>query len=161
MPYAFVPKYKYAKASGNNMRISTKSAAKLCRVIKNKTLERVKRLLNDMSLEKRGLRGKYYTKTAEEILGMIESCEKNAEFLGLDKGKLFVHASARQGTMLKRRRRKAAFGSRMKTTNLEVMLIERGRLKGKAGVIRVSSQKDAEKAVKKITEKMKEKSAEI
>jgi len=92
------------------------------------------------------------------MLLLIESCEKNAEFLGLDKGRLMVRASAHLGTMLKRRRRKAKFGSRMKATNLEIMLIESGRKK--AGIIRVAGKKDAEKAAKKIAEKVKEKSLE-
>lgn len=153
MPYTFVPKEKHAKAYGNNMRISAKHAAKICRVIRNKPLTRVKRLLNDLVGGKRSLGQKYYTKTAEEMLSLIESCEKNAEFLGLDKGRLMVRASAHLGTMLKRRRRKAKFGSKMKATNLEIMLIESGRKK--AGIIRVAGKKDAEKAAKKIAEKVK------
>ncbi len=127
MPYTFVPKHRYAKAYGNNMKISAKSAATICRVIRNKPLTRVKRLLNDLVVEKRSLEGKYYTKTVDKILSLLNSCEKNAEFMGLETERLFVHASAHKGTNFKRKRRKAAFGSKMKTTNLEIMLIERGK----------------------------------
>lgn len=127
--YTFVPKEKHAKVYGRNIKVSRKSATIICRVIKGKTLKRVKRLLNDLLSQKRNLRGKYYTKTVKAIKELLESCEKNAEFLGLEKERLFVHASAHQGTIIRRRRRKVEFGSRMKQTNIEIMLIERGKKK--------------------------------
>lgn len=128
------------------MRISTKSAEFICRVIRKKTLKRAKRMLNDLSAGKRNLAGKYYTKTVKHILELLESCEKNAEFLGLDNERLFVHASAHQGTSLRRRRRKAAFGSAMKSTNMEIMLIERGT--GKIAP-KTAKKTEVEKAVEK------------
>jgi len=127
MHYTFVPKEKHAKAYGRNLRISAKHAAFLCRVIKKKPLTRVKRLLEDLAEERRNLDGKYYTKTAKEMLMLLNSCEKNADALGLDAGHLMVHASAHQGTNLRRRRRKQNFGSRMKSANVEIMLLEKVR----------------------------------
>jgi ribosomal protein L22 len=127
MPYTFVPKEKHAKVYGNDVRISTKTSVKICSVIRGKPLARAKRLLVDLSAKKRSLDGQYHTKTVNEILSLLESCEKNAEFLGLDNEKLFVHASAHKGTHIKRRRRKAAFGSTLKSTNVEIFLIERGK----------------------------------
>lgn len=125
MDYTFIPEKKHAKANGDNLRISRKKSVKLSRFIRGKKLNVVKRFLNDILAEKRDLDGKYYTKTAKEFLKLLNSCEKNAENLGLDKGKLFVHSSAHQGWNFRRRRRKAGFGSKMKSTNLEIMLIER------------------------------------
>ncbi len=127
MHYTFVPKEKHAKAYGRNLRISAKRAAFLCRVIKKKPLTRVKRLLEDLAEERRDLDGKYYTKTAKEMLMLLNSCEKNADALGLDTGHLIVHASAHQGTNLRRRRRKQNFGSKMKSANVEIMLLEKVR----------------------------------
>src|SRR3972149_10489657 len=127
MSYTFIPKEKHAKAYGNNVRVSRKSATIICNVIKKKPLIRGKRLLVDLKAKRRSLRGKYYSKTVDEILQLLESCEKNADNLNLDKGKLFIHASAHKGTIMRRRRRKAKFGSRMKSTNLEIMLIEKGK----------------------------------
>ncbi|MBS3053229.1 MAG: hypothetical protein J4469_01890 [Candidatus Aenigmarchaeota archaeon] len=118
MHYTFVPREKHAKAYGRNLRISAKHAAFLCRVIKKKPLTRVKRLLEDLAEERRNLDGKYYTKTAKEMLMLLNSCEKNADALGLDAGHLMVHASAHQGTNLRRRRRKQNFGSKMKSANV-------------------------------------------
>ena len=136
MSYTFEPKHRYAKASGRDVRISTKSAEIICRVIRKKTLTRSKRLLNNLLAQKQSLEGKYYTKTVRGILSMLDSCEKNAEFLGLDTDRLFVHASAHMGTIMRRRRRKAAFGSRMKTTHIEIILIERGKEEQKGKVSR-------------------------
>ena len=121
----FVPKHSYAKAFGSDMRISQKSASLVCRAIKNKPLTRVKRLLEDLKAERRSLGGKYYSKAVKNMLALLNSCEKNAEFKGLDMDRLFVHASAHKGANIRRRRRKGAFGSTMKNTNMEILLIER------------------------------------
>lgn len=123
----FVPTHNYAKAFGAGMRISQKSASIVCRAIKNKPLTRARRLLEDLKAERRTLEGKYYTKAVKGILNLLNSCEKNAEFKGLDVDRLFVHASAHRGANIRRRRRKGAFGSMMKNTNMEVFLIERGK----------------------------------
>ena len=127
--YTFTPTHKFAKAYGNNLNISRKSAVTICRIIRGKKLKTVKRLFSDLISKKRSLKGKYYTKTVVEIQKLLNSCEKNADYLGLNKDVLFVHASAHQGTITSRRRRKSEFGSRMKYTNVEIMLIEKGRVK--------------------------------
>ncbi len=161
MPYSFEPKHKFAKASGINVNISTKSSVILCRAVRNKPLTRAKRLLEDLVSQKRNLDGKYYTKAAREILGLLNSCEKNAEFLGLENGKLFVHASAHMGAILHRRRRKASFGSRIKATNLEILLIERGKeSKTKAstkkikGELRKNTETEVDRELKEEREQM-------
>lgn len=127
MSYTFKPEKAFAKACSKNSRISQKNAMVVCAAIKNKPLKRALRLLHDLDEKKRSLGGKYYSNAVEEIKYLVHSCEKNAEFMNLDKDRLFVHASAHKGSSLFRRRRKGAFGSRLKTTNLEVMLIERGK----------------------------------
>lgn len=160
MAYSFNPKENFAKALGSNVKISTKNAIKICRVIRNKPLTRVKRLLVGLSTEKRSLGTKHYTTAATEILGLVNSCEKNADFMGLDIDRLFVNASARQGTNIKRRRRKSGYGTKMKMTHVEIMLVERGKKsikkEKKAEVITVSNKTELENAVKKAAEKVKE-----
>ena len=126
MPYTFKPIKPYAKAYGSNMRISAKNAMKVSDAVRRKKLSVAKRLLQDLAAENRALTGKYYTKAAQAILELLESCEANAKAIGLDAGKLFVHVSATRGTNMRRGRRKSSFGSRMKSTNVEIMLIERG-----------------------------------
>src|SRR3989344_5419062 len=165
MSYTFVPKEKHAKVYGNNVRISRKSATIICNVIKKKPLIRGKRLLIDLQAKRRSLRGKYYSKTVDEILQLLESCEKNADNLNLDKGKLFIHASAHKGTIMRRRRRKAAFGTQLKTANIEIMLIEKGKekkieikKKGDKKSLKIETvAKDAEKIAKQIENDVEEK----
>lgn len=111
------------------MRISAKNAMFLSAVIRRKKLSVVRRLLQDLVDGKRALDGKYYTKAAAGMLGLLESCEANAKALGLDAGTLFVHAAATRGANMRRSRRKSGFGSRLKSTNLEIMLVSRGRAK--------------------------------
>ena len=127
MKQTFAPKENYAKATGANMKISKKSSYVICDVIRGKPLTRARRLLEDLAAERRSLRGKYYSKTVKQILMLLNSCEKNAEFKGLDMDRLFVHASAHKGSHMRRRRRKGAFGTDMKSTNMEIMLIEKGK----------------------------------
>ena len=127
MKETFIPKQNYAKAFGVNMRISTKSAQTISAVIRDKPLTRARRLLEDLKAGRRNLEGKYYTKTVKAIIELLNSCEKNAEFKNLDADRLFVHASAHKGTNMRRRRRKGAFGTKLKSTNMELLLIERGK----------------------------------
>jgi len=128
MPYTFKPKERHAKAR-SWLNISRKDALKICRVIRKKKLKTVKKLLDDLLKRKRSLKGKYYTKTVSEIKKLLESCEKNAENLGLDKEKLFVYASSCKGPTIRRARRKAEFGSNLKSTNVEIILVEKGKKK--------------------------------
>ena len=129
MAYTFTPKQNFAKAYGSNVRISAKDAEVVCKVIRKKPLTRAKRLLEDLRDKKRSLRGLYYSNAVEEILNLVNSCEKNADFKNLNKERLMVHASATFGSNLRRRRRKGSFGTRMKTANVEVFLIESGKAK--------------------------------
>lgn len=152
MKQTFVPKHNYAKAFGTDMRISQKSASVVCNVIRDKPLTRAKRLLEDLSTGRRNLEGKYYTKTVKAILQLINSCEKNAEFKGLDTDRLFVHASAHRGANIRRRRRKGAFGSSLKNTHLEVLLVERGKERKD----KVSKKKIKEQLTKRPEEQVKE-----
>lgn len=127
MGYTFQPEVRHAKACSENMRISHKTAAKLCAVIRGKKLNVARNLLKGLADETRDLEGKHHTKTADALLNLLQSCEKNAKSIGLDENILFVHASAHRGSTFQRRRRKSGFGSRLKTAHVEIMLLERGK----------------------------------
>ncbi|MEM5835106.1 MAG: uL22 family ribosomal protein [Candidatus Aenigmatarchaeota archaeon] len=131
MPYTFTPKERHAKAY-SWLNISQKDAKVICRVIRKKKLKVVKRLLEDLIAKRRSLKGKYYTKAVTEIKKLLESCEKNAKALGLDFDKLFVYASSHKGPTVARRRRKYEHGRLMKSTNVEIILVEKG--KGKKNI---------------------------
>ena len=165
MGQTFVPKENYAKAFGTDVRISTKASYVVCDAIRNKPLNRAKRLLEGLAAETRSLEGKYYTKTAKAILNLVNSCEKNAEFKGLDADRLFVHASARRAANIQRRRRKGSFGTKMKNTHLEVLLIERGKeRKDKVSKKKIKEQMSPKKdddGVKAEMERLKEEQKQL
>ncbi len=145
MGYTFVPKQKHAKAY-IMYPMSEKSASIVCRAIKKKSLVRAKRLLEDLNSEKRSLQGKYYSKSVKYILEALNSCEKNAYALGLDSGRLMVHASAHLGPATRRRRRKSAWGNRLKRAYIEIILIERGKEAAKpVKKVKTQKQKDLPK----------------
>jgi ribosomal protein L22 len=126
LKYAYNPDPKRsAKVYGRNLRISTKSSVTLCRTITGMKYEKGKKFLEDLINRKKSLNGKYYTKTAAEILNILESARNNAEVKDLDVDKLFIHASAHSGfkfytpRRFKLRRRKA------KNTNIQIVLEEK------------------------------------
>jgi large subunit ribosomal protein L22 len=108
-----------AKACTHNARISVKNAKHVCRAIRGMYLDKAKKFLEDVIKQKRNINGKYYTKSAKEVLKIILSAEKNAEFKNLDLDKVYIaHIAALKG-------HKRSLGMRMKTAHLEVILKER------------------------------------
>lgn len=113
---------KTAKASGRDLRISSKHATEICKTIKGMKLNQAKTYLNQVTQMKKpvpfrkhkkkqphrhGLQknptGKYPQKAAKKILNILESAEANAEFRGLDTENLKItHASAYPGMKTKR-----------------------------------------------------------
>jgi len=137
------------KASGRELRISSKHAREVCQTIKGMRLNKAKRFLEDVTAKKKpvpfrrftkklghrhGMHktmvGKYPVKAAAEILNVLESAEGNAEFKGLDVERLRIrHASAYPGTKLKRAIPRAMGRSSPKVnvlTHVEVVLEEIG-----------------------------------
>ena len=116
-----------AKACTYNVRVSVKNTKQVCKAIRGLYLNKAKRFLEDVLKQKKSIGGKYYTKSTAEILRLIKSAEKNAEFKNFDLDRLYIaHIAALDGTTMFRRRHKRSLGMRMKTANLEVILKERG-----------------------------------
>jgi large subunit ribosomal protein L22 len=113
---------KSARAYGRALRISTKSSVRVCRAISGNNLIKGKRLLQDLIDQKRSLDGKYYTNASMEILNIVKSAESNAEFRGLDTGRLVILASAHKGFTFIRPRRLKMRRTRRKMTNIQVVL---------------------------------------
>ncbi len=113
---------KTAKASGRELRISPKHAREVCNTIKGMKLDQAKDYLKQVILKKKpvpfrrfnkkvghrhGLEkafsGRYPVKAAQQILGVLEGAEANAEYKGLDMERLrIIHASAYPGMKIKR-----------------------------------------------------------
>lgn len=95
-----------AHAIGRDLPISVKHSVEVCRFIRGRNVALAKKMLREVIEKKmavpylrytldlghkRGMgAGRYPVRTAEEILKIIESAEKNAQFKGMNAGKLVV-----------------------------------------------------------------------
>ena len=131
-----------ARAVGVALPVSPKQCIEITARIRRKTLAQAKKLLNDViSMEKplelkrytggvghkRGMGpGRYPVKACEAVLKIVESCEANAQFKGLNTGNMAIaHANAQFGTRqwhYGRQRRRV-----MKRTHIEIVLEEKGK----------------------------------
>jgi len=142
-----------AKAHSLNLRISVKNAKVVCKSVRGMYLKKAKKFLEDVLKEKRSINGKYYSKTTKEVLNIIKSAEKNAEFKNLDTDNMYIlHIAALDGTHMYRRRRKYRFGTKIKSAHLEVILKEKTKK---------LEEKKIEKKAKKIDKEEKRQEREI
>jgi len=120
-----VPIKKDTICASSRLSISTKTATKVCKFLNRKKLAETKKILNDLINEKISLSGKHYTNTCKEILKILESVESNARVKGLNPGSMKVLISAHRGPTLHRgRRRWRKFGTRLKMSQIQVVLSE-------------------------------------
>jgi ribosomal protein L22 len=123
MKYALNPKpKKSSRVYGRNLRVSTKNSVAVCRAVSGMTLKKAESLLEGMVSGKRDLNGKHYTKTAEEILGLLRSARNNADFQGLEPDNMVVRVSAHKGFKLWTPRRFKLRRTTGKNTNIQVVL---------------------------------------
>lgn len=142
MVYKYVlktEKEKTAQATGLSLNISMKQGVEICNFIRGKTLDKAKKLLNEVAEEKRPVpfkrfnkdvghkkgmaAGRYPKKASLQILSIIENAEANAQFKGLNTANLIVkHILAQNASRPfhfgRKRRRK------MKRAHIEVILEE-------------------------------------
>jgi large subunit ribosomal protein L22 len=118
-------KEKSVKVLGRGLRISRKNSTLVCREISGMSLPKAKALVERLVSKQQDLDGKYYTNASTQILEMLKSAENNAEFKGLEAGRLIVNASAHQGFRFFRPRRFKNRRQRRKVTNIQLVLQER------------------------------------
>jgi len=146
-----------AKACSHNLRISVKNAKVVCKSVRGMYLKKAKKFLEDVLKEKRSINGKYYSKTTKEVLNIIKSAEKNAEFKNLDTDNMYIlHIAALDGTHMHRRRHKRNIGTKIKSAHLEVILKERRKKEAKEIKEEKEKPKETEKEIKEKPEKKKE-----
>lgn len=146
-----------AKLNVQGLKISTKQSIEICKEIRNKDLDRAKKILQDSILlkkpipfktfnrdvgHKRGMgAGRFAVNACTEILNLLNSVEKNAENKGLT-GNLFIaKAIANFGPTswhFGRKRRR-----QMKSTHIELILKEKEKTEKK------TEKKTEEKKVEK------------
>lgn len=116
-----------AVARAVDARISTKHSMAICKELRGKRLENAKALLEDMSMGKRNIAGKYYTKASTLLLEILNSAGANAMQLGMDAEKLVIAvAKPNKGRIFMRPRTRAKLrGRAAKSTNIEIILEER------------------------------------
>jgi len=113
---------KTAIAAGRDLRISPKAAREICLAVRGMSLDEAKALLEAVIEGKRPIAyrrykkkvghrhelqgwpaGRYPKKASKGILTVLESAEANAEFKGLDVGKLrIVHAASQRGRKIRK-----------------------------------------------------------
>jgi large subunit ribosomal protein L22 len=111
---------KTTKIAGRELRISPKHATEICRAIKGMKLEKAKEFLEQVIAKKtpvpfrrykkkvghrhgmqKSSAGRYPTKAAGKILGLLRGAEANAEFRSMDVETMrIIHASAYAGSKL-------------------------------------------------------------
>jgi len=116
---------KSAIVYGRDLRVSPKSSVTLSRALSGKSLDKGKKMLMGLIVQTRSLNGKYYTKTAGEMMRLLGSAEHNAEFKGLDPGRLMIFASAHKGFGFWRPRNWKRRREKRKMTNIQIVLEER------------------------------------
>ena len=130
-----------AKAVGVSLPISTKHSIEICNFVRGKSVERVKRLLEEVVKGKTAVpfkrftesvghrrgkmsAGRYPAKASKEILNIVKNAEANAQFKGLSVADLVVrHISSQRaaGAMHYGRQR----GRQQKRTTIEVVVEEK------------------------------------
>jgi large subunit ribosomal protein L22 len=146
MNYAFKDynKENMARAVGVALPISYKHSFEVCNFIRNRPLARAKKLLLDVAEKKAAVPyrrfdfdlahkrkigpGRYPVKTVTEILTILESAEKNAQFKGLNTSNLVIvhissHNAGKSFRYGRQSRRKA------KRTHVEIVLQEKSQSK--------------------------------
>lgn len=133
-----------ARAVGRDLSISKKHSVEICKWIRNKSLPRAKKMLEDAILLKRAIPftkfnwnvghrhgigpGRYPQKAAKEILRTLKSAEANAQLKGLNTGNLFIiHINAQKAPSPLHYGRQR--GRHMKRTHIEIVLQEKAAKK--------------------------------
>ena len=136
-----------ARAKANEIPVSPKHSIEIARFIKNMTTTEAKAYLADVVelkkaipfkrfnrnvAHKRGLEGwaagRYPVKAAKAYIRLLDSVEKNAEYIGLDTENLRInHVSANRGRGLRAffpRAMGRATPKRRETVNIEIIVTE-------------------------------------
>ena len=162
-----------ARVIGRSIGISTRHAIEISNFMRGKNVQKMKAFLEDVIKMKRAVPftrfnkgvghkpgmgpGRYPIKSCTEILALLKSAEANAQFKALNTSNLVIsHINADKASMAwhygRQRRR------RMKRTNMEIILTERGSLKEKKNIKEV--KKTDEKKIKTEVKPKEKKAAE-
>lgn len=163
-----------AKVVGVSLPISTKFSVEICRLLRNKNLQKAKTMLEDVIEMKKAVPikrftgdvghkssvngpGRYPLKAAKHILSLLKSVESNAQFKGLNTQSLVIsHICAHKAASQMRYGRQR--GRETKATHVEIMVkeaVEKAQKK-KAEPKKKEDTKVEEKSVKENKAEKKE-----
>ena len=106
---------------------SLKSSKLVADAIRGRKLDKAVKLLEDMIDEKRNIRGRFYTKTADKFIELLKNAESNAKVVGMDAARLHVYvARASKGrTFFRPRSKLGRSGEKAKLSNIEIIVGEK------------------------------------
>jgi len=107
--------------------VSLKSSKLVADAIRGRKLDKAVKLLEDLTDEKRNIRGRFYTKTAEKFIELLRNAESNAKVVGMDGARLHVYvARASKGrTFFRPRSKLGRSGEKAKLSNIEIVVGEK------------------------------------
>ncbi len=140
LKYSWKTEQPHAKAYGKALRISTKVAVEIAAYLRGRYVVDAKRILNDVIAHREAIpykrfnmdvghkpgtiaAGRYPEKASKEILGLLESAERNAIEIGLAENSLVLqHINAHKAFNGRHGGRRA--GRAMKMTHVEIIVVE-------------------------------------
>lgn len=117
-----IPIEKNMACANMTEKISTVAAQAISKKINGMELKVAKSFLEKMVEGKVSINNKFHANAAERILALLKSAESNALAKNLDSEALKLVAAAHKGPKMYRGRRKRAFGMRMKSTHVQIVL---------------------------------------
>lgn len=150
-----VPIQKDMACANATEKISTVAAQAVSKKINGMAFNEAKAFLEKVVDGKASVNHKFHTNASECILALLKSAENNAIAKKLDTDNLKVIAASHKGPKIFRGRRKRAFGMRMKSTHVQIVLkpakmkIEKAKTVAKKEV-KAAEQKTEKKEVKNI-----------
>jgi|SRR3989344_1283504 len=129
-----------AIVNGKNLGISKKTSVEICNLIRNKTTEKAKIILEKVIEGKQAVpytrfvaniphrkgkirTGRYPLKASKEILNLVKSVESNAKNNGMSSKLIISHISTHKGNNQSRYGRKV--GKQAKRTHIKIMVKEK------------------------------------
>jgi len=123
MKYSIKTKEKVRASS--TMSISHINASKVCKSLNRKKFNVAKKFLEDLINKQVSINGKYFTKTSEEILKLLNQLENNAKSMNLDTSSLNLFISSHKGSTMYRGRRDRRHGIRLKSAHIQAVLSDK------------------------------------
>jgi len=118
-----MPVTKEMVCARTELRASRKMAVEVCKKLNRRPFGEAKSFLEKLVKKEVDIDGVYYTKAAEGILKFLAALEHNAKNRDKDPEKMILNISAHRGPTMLRGRRKRRFGTKLKITHLQAVLV--------------------------------------